>query len=427
MKRPLTLMLVLLLLLTACSGAPAGPAEPPAEEAAEPVEIKLWTYPVGEWGNPTAISSLVSGFQRANPDIRLTVEHLDYDTGDARVEEAIASGTLPDLVLESPERLLSDWGERGLMADLTGLWETEEAGEIYDSVRAACRLGDGTYCVYPICMSAHCMAINYDLFQAAGALRYLDEETRTWTTEGFIQAVEALRAYGQEQVAAVYCGGQGGDQGTRALVTNLCGGSFTDPDHTRYTVASPENIRALELLRDLEGVEFDPDLAGAGEVERFCKGELAMAFCWNGALEVLHTVKNPDLDFRILAMTFPAETGEPRLESGIWGFGVFESCDARRTEAAKAFIRYVTGDDARYTRAVQIANFWPVRDVPGIYDNDPLMSAYSAFIPYAGDYCQVTPNWVAARGAWWKMLQQVGAGEDVPTAVAAFSREVSGG
>ena len=73
------------------------------------------------------------------------------------------------------------------------------------------------------------------------------------------------------------------------------------------------------------------------------------------------------------------------------------------------------------------ANFWPVRDMPGIYDNDPLMSAYSAFIPYADDYCQVTPNWVAARGAWWKMLQRVGAGEDVSAAVQAFSREVSGG
>ena len=391
------------------------------------MEIKLWTYPVGEWGNPTAISGLVSGFQRANPDIRLTVEHLDYDTGDARVEEAVASGTLPDLVLESPERLLSDWGERGLMADLGDLWETEQAGAVYDAVRAACRRGDGTYCVYPICMSTHCMAINYDLFQAAGALQYLDEEKRTWSTEGFIQAVEALRAYGQEQAAAIYCGGQGGDQGTRALVTNLCGGSFTDPEHTRYTVDSPENIRALELLRDLEGVDFDPALQGAGEIERFCKGELAMAFCWNGSLEVVHTVKNPDLDFRILAMTFPTETGEPRLQSGIWGFGVFDSGDEARIAAAKAFIRYVAGDDARYTQAVQIANFWPVRDMPGIYDNDPLMSAYSAFIPYADDYCQVTPNWVAARGAWWKMLQRVGAGEDVSAAVQAFSREVSGG
>ena len=427
MKRALALLGALLLALTACGAEPAAPPETAGEERAEPVEITLWTYPVGEWGDPTAISGLVSGFQREHPDIRLTVEHLDYDTGDRRVEEAIASGQAPDLVLESPERLLSDWGERGLMADLGDLWETEEAGEIYSAVRSACRRRDGAYCVYPICMSAHCMAINYDLFQAAGALQYLDEEARTWSTEGFFKAVEALRAYGQEQAAAVYCGGQGGDQGTRALVTNLCGGSFTDPEHTRYTVDSPENIRALELLRDLEGVDFAPEFAGAGEVERFCRGELAMAFCWNGALEVLHTVKNPDLNFRILAMTFPTATGSPKLQSGIWGFGVFESPDAERVAAAKEFIRYVAEDPERYTRAVQIANFWPVRDVPGIYANDPLMSAYSAFIPYADDYCQVTPNWVAARAAWWKLLQQVGAGEDVSAAVQAFSREVNGG
>lgn len=105
MKRALALLGALLLTLTACGAEPATPLETAGEERPEPVEITLWTYPVGEWGDPTAISSLVSGFQRTYPGVRLTVEHLDYDTGDQRMEEAIASGQAPDLVLESPERL----------------------------------------------------------------------------------------------------------------------------------------------------------------------------------------------------------------------------------------------------------------------------------------------------------------------------------
>ena len=40
------------------------------------------------------------------------------------------------------------------------------------------------------------MAIHRDLFEAAGALQYLDEETHTWTTEGFLNAVAALKEYG---------------------------------------------------------------------------------------------------------------------------------------------------------------------------------------------------------------------------------------
>ena len=70
-------------------------------------------------------------------------------------------------------------------------------------------------------MTAHCMAINKEMFEAAGALQYVDLETHTWTTENFIKAVEALSANGQANVAAIFCNGSGGDQGTRALTRDL--------------------------------------------------------------------------------------------------------------------------------------------------------------------------------------------------------------
>jgi len=180
----------------------------------------------------------------------------------------------------------------------------------------------------------------------------------------------------------------------------------------------------VELLRSLDGIDFDPELAGAGEIDRFCHGELAMAFCWNCSLEVMHTVKNPDLNFRILPMAFPTSSGTPRLQGGIWGLGVFDNGDEARIAAAKAFIRYVTRGEA-YTRAVQMTSFWPVRDWENINANDALMTEYSIFIPYEGDYYQVTPNWTAARTAWLNMLQKVGRGEDIAEAVAAFDAEVN--
>ena len=425
MRKRCVFLLVLLaaMWLNACGSGPADAGtQAPVEQ--KPVEITLWCYQVGDWGTPTSVSNLVAGFRKAHPDILVSLEYLDYDTGDEKISQAIASGAAPDLVFESPERLVAGWGGQGLMADLSDLWAEEPSDEIYPSIREACRHSSGAYYIYPVCTSAHCMAINYDLFEAAGALQYLDLESRTWTTEGFVSAVQALRDYGQEQAGVVYCGGQGGDQGTRALVNNLFGGSFTNADHTRYTVASAENIQALELLRSLDGIDFDPELAGAGEIDRFCHGELAMAFCWNCSLEVMHTVKNPDLNFRILPMAFPTSSGTPRLQGGIWGLGVFDNGDEARIAAAKAFIRYVTRGEA-YTRAVQMTSFWPVRDWENIYANDALMTEYSIFIPYEGDYYQVTPNWTAARTAWWNMLQKVGRGEDIAEAVAAFDAEAN--
>ena len=49
-----------------------------------------------------------------------------------------------------------------------------------------------------------------------------------------------------------------------------------------------------------------------------------------------------------------------------------------------------------------------------------VMSEYSKFMGYLGDYYQITPGWTTARTEWWNMLQRVGSGESVETAVKTF-------
>ncbi len=389
-------------------------------DAAEKVELTLWTYPVGNWGSQSSVSSLLSGFHREYPQYHITVKCLDYTTGDAEIEEAIEFGQLPDLVLEGPERLVANWGSRGKMVDLSDLWESEQAAQIYPEVREACHGGSGAFYEFPVCMTTHCMAINREMFEAADAMQYIDEETHTWSTEDFVKAVEALYAAGQERVAVVYCGGQGGDQGTRALVNNLYSGTFTNEEHTAYTVNSEENARALTLLKDLDGIEFAPDLVGGDEVNLFGSGELAMAFCWNVSMEIQQIINNQDMSFDAFPMAFPTDSGAPQLQGGIWGFGIFDNGDEAHIEAAKEFIRYMTEDETEYKRAVQTSTYWPVRDVEGIYANDELMTEYGMFMKYMGNYYQVTPGWADVRTAWWNMLQKVGEGMDAAEALAEF-------
>lgn len=423
MKTRFLLPAVLLsaVVLSSCAKDDPKTPEPKEEDRApEKAEITLWTYPVGNLGNPTAVASLLSRFHKNYPDITVSVEYLTYDNGDAQIEQAIQDGKAPDLVLEGPERLVANWGDRGLMADLSDLWEDPKAGEIYENIKNACRHSNGAYYEFPVCMTTHCMAINYDMFQAAGALPYIDEETHTWTTEGFINAVQALTAYGQERVGILYCKNQSGDQGTRALVNNLYGGSFTDSEHTAYTIDSEENIKALQTLYDLKGVDYEPSMTATDAIDSFCRKEAAMTFCWNVSMEIQHTINNPDLDFEVFPMAFPSEDGQPRLQGGIWGFGIFDNGDEQRMEAAKTFIRFMTGEDDPYTRLVQTSTYWPVRDIANIYVNDMLMKEYSIFTPYMGDYYQITPGWPNARTAWWQMLQEIGNGADAREAVNGF-------
>ena len=394
-------------------------AEPAPADDAQAADITLWTYPVGSWGDAATVDGMIANFNAVYPDIHVTVEYLDYTNGDDQINTAIEGNQAPDIVLEGPERLVANWGARGLMVDLADLWTDDAKAAIYDSVESACKSNDGVYYEYPLCMTAHTMAINRDIFEAAGALQYIDEENGTWTTEDFQKAVQAVYDNGQQNVGAVYCSGQGGDQGTRALINNLYGGTFTNPEHTEYTANSPENIKALELLKSMDGINFDASIAGGDEVNMFCNGTFAMAFCWNATQEK-NNMDQGNINFDVLPMAFPTDSGDPQLCGGIWGFGIFDNGDPAKIEASKTFIDFMANDATQAVESVKASNFWPVKDLGNIYDGDELMSEYAKFIPYMGDYYQVVGGWAEARTAWWNMLQQIGSGADVSAAVEEF-------
>ena len=73
---------------------------------------------------------------------------------------------------------------------------------------------------------------------------------------------------------------------------------------------------------------------------------------------------------------------------------------------------------------MKTANYFPVRsaaegtDLSTIWADNEIMDQYQVLMPYLGDYYQVTTGWAGARTEWWNMLQEVGRGDDIATAVA---------
>ena len=396
--------------------------------------ITLWTYPIGNWGDEATVKELTDAFT-AETGITVTVEYLDYTNGDDKVNTAITANQAPDIIMEGPERLVANWGANGYMVDLSDMLDDTDKSEIYESVMSACVNSDGAVYEYPLVMTAHCMAVNVDAFKEAGADQYLDLENHTWTTEDFKAAVAALYDYYGATVGAVYCAGQGGDQGTRALVNNLYGGTFTNEDHTAYTWDDPANIKALEELVSMDGIAFDASLQGADEIARFYQGTLKMAFCWNIAQQLDPnsagtgsglTMNGEEIAF----MSFPSETGESQLQGGIWGFGIFDNGDQAKIDAAKEFIKYMC-DSEHTADAVKAANYFAVRDtaegtdLTGIWADNEIMNEYTKLMPYLGDYYQVTAGWTQARTSWWNMLQKIGQGGDVTETVNTYLAEAN--
>ena len=416
MKKILAMLLALIMVLSlaACSvekapeetKAPVAennnnetPAETQAPQA-EKVEISLWTYPIGNWVDEATVASLIADFNAVYPNITVKVEYLDYTNGDDKVNTAIEGNQAPDIIMEGPERLIANWGAKGLLVDLKDL---VPAGT-YESVAATCTSANGEMYELPVCMITHCMAINRDVFEAAGALQYLNEETRTWNSvEDFFKAVQAVYDAGYENVGVIYCGGQGGDQGTRALITNIGGGTYANAEHTAYTYASNENATALSKLYAQDGISFDPAIVASDEITAFVNGTFQMAFCWNISQEV----NNADaLGFDVLPMAFPSDS-TPSLQGGIWGFGVFNNGNDAKIEAAKTFIKFMTESDEQYFKAVAASSFAPCRDLANSADLNPLLPEYTLVAPMMGDYYQITTNWTQARTEWWNMLQRV--------------------
>lgn len=439
----LLLALVMVLSLAACSvetkedtkatEAPKADATV-ATEAAEPAaakEISLWTYPVGKWGDQATVDALMADFEAAT-GIKVTVEYLTYADGDATIDAAINAGKAPDLVLEGPERLVANWGAKGKMVNIADLYDDTDKAEINAAALAACFADENTAYEYPMVMTAHCMAINKTLFEAADAMQYIDAETHTWTTENFWKAVNAVYAHTGKTVGAVFCKDQGGDQGNRVLITNLYDGAFTAPDHSAYTWNVEGNIKALTELLNNEAIEYRPDLNGGDELKEFYQGNLAMATCWNiaqqldpaGAHGEPGKAQNGD---EIMIMAFPSVDGtSTKLNGGIWGFGIFDNGDQGKIEAAKTFIKYFC-DSAATADAVKAANFFAVRDtaegadLSGIWADNAVMGEYTVLMPMLGDYYAVTKGWTEARYEWWNMLQEVGFsnGEGIADIVAA--------
>ena len=397
------------------------------ETTGDATAITIWTYPIGKFGDRDAVNELIAKFNEVHPEISVTLELLDYTNGDTQVTGAITAGTTPDIIMEGPERLVTNWGAAGKMVDLSDLWTDEVKADIEatsPSVVSACQL-DGKYYEYPLCMTTHTMAINYEAFEAAGALQYIDEETRTWTTEDFQNALKALKDAGATPVnGIVYCGGQGGDQGTRALVNNLFSGTYTNAEYTAYTANSPENVEALTLLQTLVNdglLVADPAAQASDELQQFANGTAAMTFCWNASNKAQYAA---DVSFTPFAMAFPSDDGVPELCGGIWGFGIFDNGDQARIDAAKTFIQFVCDDETQAAASVQMTGFFPVRASLGnVYagtETEADADEFLTLMPYLGDYYNVTGGWTEQRTLWFNMLQQAFSGTDAQTAADTF-------
>ena len=382
-------------------------------------EITWWAFPT--FGVDTGYEQeVVDAFNAAHPDIKVKVEYIDFTSGPDKLTAAITSGTAPDILFDAPGRII-EFGEAGYLVPLDDMLDELKSDLTSQSLVETCVGADGTAWMYPISSAPFYMGLNKEALEAANALQYVNlEGDRTWTTENFVKMCEALRDAAPTQVPGiVYCGGQGGDQGTRALVNNLYSSSIVGEDGKWNIDAN--GVKALKLLKEMydnKSLDAGFDMAAADELQKFQQETCAMTFCYGTSAELTYASE----DYTQIAVPFPSEDGTPSLEYLVNGFCVFDNKSEERANAAKEFVKFICDDPEWGPKSVVKTNAFPVRTSFGdLYPGDEHKAMLASWSQYYGPYYNTRAGFAAMRPLWFNMLQQVFNGTDPQAAADEFN------
>ena len=422
----LTLTLVMVLSLAACGGKKEETPAPDdsGNETAAQTEIVWWAFPT--FGVDSGYEQeLADAFMAANPDVKITVETIDFQSGPDALTSAITAGTAPDILFDAPGRII-EYGNAGNLVALDDMIGELKGDLASESLLDTCVGADGSYYMYPISSSPFYMGLNKEMLEKADALQYVNlEGDRTWTTENFVKMCEALRdACVCMTPGIVYCGAQGGDQGTRALVNNLYSGTIVGSDG-KWNVGE-NGVKALELLKtmyDNKSMDAGFSMAAADELQQFQQETCAMTFCWGTSNAKSYASE----DYTQISVPFPSDDGVPELEYLVNGFCVFDNGDDAKAEASKRFISFICDDAEWGPKSVVQTGAFPVRASFGnLYEGNDEMSLLASWSQYYGPYYNTRAGFAAMRPLWFNMLQQVFNGTPAQEAADAFNSGANG-
>ncbi|MFR1808305.1 MAG: ABC transporter substrate-binding protein [Pygmaiobacter massiliensis] len=424
MKKFIALALSALMAMSAFAGCGSSASSTPASgstassAAAQPVSLTWWAFPT--FGTDGAYEQkLIDAFTAKNPEISIELVTIDFTSGPEALTSAIEGGTAPDILFDAPGRII-EYGRAGKLVALDDMFTADFVKDVgSEELLNACK-ADGTAYMYPLSSAPFYMGLNKEMLEKADALQYVNlEGDRTWTTENFVKMCQALRDAGVAQTPGiVYCGAQGGDQGTRALVNNLYSSTIVGKDG-KWNI-DDNGIKALTLLQDMvkdKSLDAGMSYAAADELQQFQAETCAMTFCWGTS-----NAKNyKSEDYTAISVPFPSEDGKPALEYLVNGFCVFDNGDTAKAEAAKKFLQFICDDAEWGPQSVKQTGAFPVRTSFGnLYEGDEEMTLLSTWTQYYGTYYNTTPGFATMRTEWWNMLQRIFQGGDVAAEVQTY-------
>ena len=359
-KRSLAILaggMSLALLLSSCgpSSAPTeSPSSAPADEtgqqtAEEPVTITYCNFNASG-GNEETLQKMYEAFHEEHPNITVEIETIAMDDYFTQMQTRVAGGTAPDCYELNIENFAS-YANKGVLAEISGV----DLSRLDETALSAFNV-DGKQYGLPGNFSNVVLVYNKDLFDQAN----IDYPTSDWTQEDVQAAAEAIRALGDD-IYGIY---QPVTYNEFYKVAAQYGGSLLSEDGTQFTINSPENVEAAQMMVDRVLVSNvqpnEVQLGGMGDWDLFMSGRLGMIP--TGIWAFSSFADGCDFDWDVVV-----EPGADQKATAFFSNACVINAESEHKEAAATWITWLCSSDA--AAQLRIDAGW---DLPAINDEAAL-------------------------------------------------------
>jgi multiple sugar transport system substrate-binding protein len=372
MKVVFVVLFAFMFILSSCAGETQMPADEDGQaevdntgtnedaggqDTQEMVEITFMNYS-SSGANEEVLGEMVEAFEAENQNIKVDVRTYGFDDYFQQLATSIAGGTTPDVFELNIENFRA-YANKSVIAKIEGVDTTN----IHPTTLEAFAI-DGVQYGLPTKFSNVVMIYNKDLFDQAG----VDYPTNDWTWEEELEAAKKIRALG-ENYFGVYRPIQTWEF-YKTVVQN--GGSMMNPDQSEFTINSPENVEALEMMIDrINEYNVTPNadqMGGMGDWDLFKSGRLGMLV--TGIWAFSDFTENADFAWDIVV-----EPGIKEKATHFFSDAIVVSESTEKKEAAIKFATFISG--SAEAAAIRLEANW---DLP-VALTDEVTNAYLAITP----------------------------------------------
>lgn len=286
--------------------------------------------------DPTYFAKVISGFEKANPDIKVQYQNIPFDQFNNVIQQRVGAKDPSIDVMYVDAGAVGAVGAKGWLEDLSSY--RAEAEKVSLAAALEGNVYNGKLLALPMWTSSQYLYYNKAILEKAGVTPPTSDPASRWTWEQVVAAGKKAQATGaqygllldqtdryyQLQALPESAGGGSGATGDNLLTADVTNAGWMKA-MTWYSQLFKDKVAPRGIATDQMNVLFS-----AGKAAFFVGGP------WSaGAI----AKADKKLDFGVAPHPY-FEGGKPAMPTGSWSLAVSSASDAK--DAAKKFVEYAS-------------------------------------------------------------------------------------